>query len=547
MLTLQAMRTYPFLIILQITTILAFPVLAMKNAHAETPQAQRIATAPPDITMGPLFEAVQKSKMFPDQKTFVDAVPRYSPSAIMADYYMQRRLNNFDLQHFVLHNFTIPADGKGYIPPGGQTLREHIIDLWPHLTRSTPDMTRWDSLLPLPNAYVVPGGRFREVYYWDSYFTMLGLAESDQWGLIRNMVQNFAYQIDRYGHIPNSNRTYYLSRSQPPFFTKMVELLAKHDGDNLLVTYLPQMKREYQYWMDGENSLQPGQADKRVVRLDDDVLNRYWDDRNVPRTESWLDDVTTASQVPESERPQLYRDLRAGAASGWDFSSRWLKDPMKLSTIHTTDILPVDLNALLYHNEMVLSKASRLANKMADADRYALRADKRKQALNLYFWNAEKRYYADYDWRQGKVSQQLTAATLFPLYVQAAPLNYAQETAQAVRNELVQEGGMVTTTLHSHQQWDAPNAWAPLQWVAVEGLRYYQQEPLAEEIAVRFLNSVRHTYEREHKLVEKYAVETGELGGGGGGEYELQDGFGWTNGVTLKLLSLYPPQQDQDD
>ncbi|AUH01158.1 alpha,alpha-trehalase TreA [Prodigiosinella confusarubida] len=540
MISFRVVRRYLLLIILQ--CIIANNVIPI--AWAEPVTASEV-NSPPDVLFGPLFKAVQRAKLFPDQKTFADAVPKYEPSAIMADYYAQKNQHHFDLNYFVQNNFTLPSDGKGFIPPGGQTLREHINALWPHLTQSTPDIARWDSLLPLPNAYVVPGGRFREVYYWDSYFTMLGLAESGQWDTIRNMVNNFAWQIDQYGHIPNGNRTYYLSRSQPPFFSKMVELLATHDGQNTLVTYLPQIKKEYDYWMAGAEDLKPGQASERVVRLPDGtVLNRYWDERDVPRTESWLDDVTTASAVKGNQRAHLYRNLRAGAASGWDFSSRWLKDPMKLSTINITEILPVDLNSLIYHIERVLAKASQLDNHTDAARRYTELAAKRRQAINHYFWNTAKGYYADYDWKQKEVHNQLTAATLFPLYVQAATDEYANKTAEVVRAELLKKGGLATTTIHTGQQWDAPNGWAPLQWVAVQGLRYYHHDALARDIGTRFLNSVVQTYHLENKLVEKYDIE-GDTGGGGGGEYPLQDGFGWTNGVTMKLLALYPLPEDQ--
>ncbi|PTG77129.1 trehalase family glycosidase, partial [Staphylococcus chromogenes] len=166
-------------------------------------------------------------------------------------------------------NFTLPKEGEKYVPPEGQSLREHIDGLWPVLTRSTENTEKWDSLLPLPEPYVVPGGRFREVYYWDSYFTMLGLAESGHWDKVADMVANFAHEIDTYGHIPNGNRSYYLSRSQPPFFALMVELLAQHEGGAALKQYLPQMQKEYAYWMDGDENLQAGQQEKRVVKLQD--------------------------------------------------------------------------------------------------------------------------------------------------------------------------------------------------------------------------------------------------------------------------------------
>src|SRR3569623_113091 len=178
---------------------------------------------------------------------------------------------------------------------------------------------------------------------------MLGLMQDGQVALARDMLANIAGLIDRYGHMPNGNRSYYLSRSQPPFFAAMVELLASHDGDSVLRQYLPQLQAEYDYWMQGAPA--SGGADRHVVRLrDGTLLNRYWDARAVPRDESFRQDVDAArrSGRPEDE---VYRALRAGAESGWDFSSRWLGDGRSLATIRTTDIAPVDLNSLMQQLE----------------------------------------------------------------------------------------------------------------------------------------------------------------------------------------------------
>ena len=491
----------------------------------------------PDILLGPLFNDVQSAKLFPDQKTFADAVPKSDPLMILADYRMQHTQSGFDLRHFVEMNFILPKEGEKYVPPEGQSLREHIDDLWPVLTRTTDKANKWDSLLPLPKPYVVPGGRFREVYYWDSYFTMLGLAESGHWDKIGDMVDNFAYELDTWGHIPNGNRTYYLSRSQPPFFSLMVELLATHDSD-ALKKYRPQMEKEYAYWMEGADGLQPGQANKRVVKLDDGaILNRYWDDRDTPRPESWLDDVTTAKNNPNRPATEIYRDLRSAAASGWDFSSRWMDDPQKLDTIRTTSIVPVDLNALMFKMEKLLARASQEDGDTASASKYDALASARQKAIESHLWNDKEGWYADYDLKTRKVRNQLTAAALFPLYVKAASQDRADKVAAAASSRLLKPGGISTTTINSGQQWDAPNGWAPLQWVAVEGLQNYGQQKVAMDVTWRFLKNVQHTYDREKKLVEKYDVSSTGTGGGGG-EYPLQDGFGWTNGVTLKMLDL---------
>jgi len=493
---------------------------------------------PPDVLLGPLFTDVQTAKLFPDQKTFADAVPKNDPLMILADYRMQRNQSGFDLRHFVNVNFVLPKEGEKYVPPEGQSLREHIDSLWPVLTRTTDSASKWDSLLPLPKPYVVPGGRFREVYYWDSYFTMLGLAESGHWDKVQDMVDNFAHEIDAWGHIPNGNRSYYLSRSQPPFFAFMVKLLASHNGDDTYTTYLPQLKKEYAYWMQGSDALEPGAQNLRVVKLKDgSVLNRYWDDRDTPRTESYLDDVTTAKNNPNRPATEIYRDLRAAAASGWDFSSRWMDNPEQLGSIRTTSIVPVDLNALLFQMEKTLAHASSVAKDGNAAAQYQQLADARQKAMEKHLWNTKQGWYADYDLKTNAVRSQLTAASLFPLYVHSASKEHADKMATITRAQLLKAGGLATTNLKTGQQWDAPNGWAPLQWVATEGLQNYGHQDLAMEVSWRFLTNVQHTYNREKKLVEKYDVSSTGTGGGGG-EYPLQDGFGWTNGVTLKMLDL---------
>ncbi|WP_310608439.1 alpha,alpha-trehalase [Buttiauxella brennerae] len=528
-------RPRTLLFAIQIAIGCAFVSFTLPATAADDRQAQ---PQPPDVLLGPLFTDVQTAKLFPDQKTFADAVPKNDPLMILADYRMQRNQSGFDLRHFVDVNFALPKEGEKYVPPEGQSLREHIDSLWPVLTRTTDSVEKWDSLLPLPKPYVVPGGRFREVYYWDSYFTMLGLAESGHWDKVQDMVDNFAHEIDAWGHIPNGNRSYYLSRSQPPFFAFMVKLLASHNGDETYTTYLPQLKKEYAYWMQGSDTLQPGSENLRAVKLKDgSVLNRYWDDRDTPRTESYLDDVTTAKNNPNRPATEIYRDLRAAAASGWDFSSRWMDNPEQLGSIRTTSIVPVDLNALIFQMEKTLAHASTVAKDSAGATQYQQLADARQKAMEAHLWNAKQGWYADYDLKTHAVRSQLTAASLFPLYVHAASQERADKMATITRAQLLKAGGLATTNLKTGQQWDAPNGWAPLQWVATEGLQNYGHKDLAMEVTWRFLTNVQHTYNREQKLVEKYDVSSTGTGGGGG-EYPLQDGFGWTNGVTLKMLDL---------
>ncbi|STW11118.1 cytoplasmic trehalase [Klebsiella pneumoniae subsp. rhinoscleromatis] len=252
------------------------------------------------------------------------------------------------------------------------------------------------------------------------------------------MADNFAWLIETYGHIPNGNRTYYLSRSQPPVFALMVELF-EEDGVRGAKRYLDHLKMEHAFWMDGAESLIPHQAYRHVVRMPDgSLLNRYWDDRDTPRDESWREDVETARH---SGRPanEVYRDLRAGAASGWDYSSRWLRDITRLASIRTTQFIPIDLNAFLFKLETTIANLS------------GLKGDRETEAA----------------------------------------------------------------------------------------FRQKAQDPLGDEIAWSWLQTVNHFYKQHHKLIEKYHIATGVPHEGGGGEYPLQDGFGWTNGVVRRLIGLY--------
>ena len=518
---------------------------AHEGSKPETPtwswrDASNARAVPPDQAYPELFAAVQQGKLFSDQKHFVDALPKRNPADIRQDYLAQRDKPGFDLRAFVSANFEESDPIKAAPPKAGADLPTHVKDLWPVLTRHYEEVPAYSSLLPLPKPYVVPGGRFREVYYWDSYFTMLGLAKDGRTDLVRDMVDNFAHEIDVYGHIPNGNRSYYLSRSQPPFFAYMVDLQASLEGDSAYRRYLPQLQKEYAYWMAGAEGLQPGQANAHVVKLaDGTLLNRYWDARDTPRQESYMEDLATAAQAKGRPAGEVYRDLRAGAESGWDFSSRWLGDGKTLATIRTTAIAPVDLNSLLYHLEQTIAKACEKTGEASCVQAYSQKAKTRQQAIDRYLWNPAG-YYTDFDWQAKRRTDKVSAATLFPLFVGAASQSSADQTAATVANQLLRPGGIATTTVKTGQQWDEPNGWAPLQWVAVDGLRRYQQDKLAADIGTRVLSQVQNLYGREQKLVEKYDLTGGQ--GGGGGEYELQDGFGWTNGVTLKLLELYKPQ-----
>jgi len=485
-----------------------------------------------------LFEQVQISQLFTDGKTFVDAIPRQSPQSIEREYLKHKNDANFNLKTFVNTHFELPnASSKTYKSNIKAGVAKHIDTLWNVLSRSS-DADNHSSLIPLPHAYVVPGGRFREVYYWDSYFTILGLQQAGKTQTINDIVENFAYLINKIGHIPNGNRTYYVSRSQPPFFCMMVELLAQDKGKSTLKKYLPEMLAEYNYWMKGASTLKPGQTVNHSVKLlDGSILNRYWDASNQPREESYREDVI-ASKETKQKLADFYRNIRAAAESGWDFSSRWFSDGKNLTQINTTDIIPVDLNSLMYHMETVIASAYQIKGVKDSAQIFNVKADKRKQAIIKYCWNQQQGWFMDYTFVYRKQTTIKSLAGTAPLFFRIATQTQADKAAQTIQSQFLKPGGLVTTLTQTGQQWDAPNAWAPLQYMAIEGLEKYNKHILARIIAERWITINTSVFNQTGKLMEKYNV-TDTHTKAGGGEYHLQDGFGWTNGVLLKLMSQY--------
>ena len=498
----------------------------------------------PDEGLGELFQAVQTGRVYSDGKTFADLIPKRRMHQIQQEYLLAREDSTFDLKEFInRHFYELDGHKTAYKTNPNDTPREHIMELWDVLERRN----RLDrgSLVAIPNKYVVPGGRFSEQFYWDSYFIMLGLAADGRWEMIEGMLKNFAYMIRKFGYIPTANRTYFLSRSQPPFFAPMVKLLAGHKGrTRTLAEYLPYMLIEYRFWMKGRRKL--GQYDHkayaRVVQMPDGILlNRYYDNKKTPRPESLREDTETASGAPDRDPNRLFLHLRAAAESGWDFSSRWCIDPQNIRTIHTADIIPVDLNCLLYQLEMTIAEAYQLLYQPLLARRFFTAAERRAKAVQNYCWNSDLQFYDDYNFHHGTHTGRLSLAGVFPLYVKIANSKQAAAVARRIEADFLQQGGVMATLENTGQQWDAPNGWAPLQWVTIQALRNYGYHQLADEIKCRWIKANLAVFTESGKFVEKYDVTDGKSGGGGG-EYPLQDGFGWTNGVLAALLSEDEPK-----
>jgi alpha,alpha-trehalase len=504
--------------------------------------AQQKVLTPAEI-YGELFTDVQMRHVFPDSKTFADCTPKRDPRQIVKDYVAMKSNSSirFKLDEFVLANFDPPKPPQLNYVTKEKDVVAHIMNLWNVLRRDADKRVEGSSLLPLPYSYIVPGGRFGEIYYWDSYFTMLGLRESKRADMIENMVKNFAYLINTYGHIPNGNRSYYISRSQPPFFSLMVELLASIKGKQVILDYLPAMEKEYSFWMEGAQSLKKDDAHRRVVRMPDgSVLNRYWDDAATPRPEGFKEDVAVAEHSGRNKE-EMYRNLRAGAESGIDFSTRWFADKKNLTSIEVIDFVPVDLNALMLHLEQMISKGRNMKRNSAGAAQMLAKAAKRQAAMDRYCWNEGLHYYTDYQFRKHQQSDIVTAAGMYPfciLPVTAAVQKHCSEATAMLKKKLLQPGGILTTEYNNNQQWDAPNGWAPLEWMTIWGLDRCGQTDLGRDIATRWVKLNTDVFKRTGKLMEKYNVVNTSLEAGGG-EYGGQDGFGWTNGILLTLINKY--------
>lgn len=499
---------------------------------------------PPKELFGQLFYDVLKNDslfgtggLFADSKDFMDCTPKGNMDSILRVYsVLEGKENTKIIETFIKKNFYLPDTKNTSEFSDNSDIDLHISKLWKVLKRNANYNPNAGTLIPLKYDYIVPGGRFREIYYWDSYFTMLGLFADKETELAECMVKNFSDIINRVGFIPNGNRSYYISRSQPPFFSHMVEALAGYTkSDTTITAYLDVMQKEYDFWMKGSEKLsQSNNAELHCVMMPDgEILNRYYDKYDTPREEMYRNDVETARQLSkvdtDFDEKRLFRDLRSGAESGWDFSSRWLKDYDNLYSIHTIDIIPVDLNSLLYHLEVMLGNAYSAKGNQEEAVLYRDYAKKRKKAILKYLWSNENHFFMDYDFVKKAHTGNFSLAGVYPLYVGIASEKQASYVATKIKGDFLKEGGVVTTLYKTGQQWDFPNGWAPLQWITFVAMSNYGHNKIAVEIKERWMKMVENVYVKTGKLLEKYDVVN--VSDTGGGEYPNQDGFGWTNGV----------------
>jgi alpha,alpha-trehalase len=438
-------------------------------------------------------------------------------------------------------------------------------------------------LLFLPNSYVVPGGRFNEMYGWDSYFIILGLLHDRRIDLARGMVENFFFEIEHYGTVLNANRTYYLTRSQPPFLTSMImevynaEKAAGHDDKDWLARAYGFAARDYGMW-----TREPHLAGSTG-------LSRYYDFGNGPAPEGAQDEAGLHRQVagyfvihPELARTYVvvkdgaqqaqavvgpeysvqvcdlaqtmahqgcdnagrvrlssdyYKGDRSMRESGFDISFRF--GPYGAATHH---FAPVCLNSLLYKTEKDLEEISQLLGKNTEAAQWKQRAEQRKKLIDKYLWGDRRGLFFDYDLRTGARSSYEYLTTFYPLWAGLANPQQAQAVARNVK-VFEQPGGLATSPNETGVQWDYPYGWAPLQLLAVEGLRRYGFTDDANRISYEFLSTVAENFKREGTIREKYNVVTRSSDVQVSAGYQANVvGFGWTNGAFLQLLQELPKE-----
>ena len=404
-------------------------------------------------------------------------------------------------------------------------------------------------LLYLPRPYIVPGGRFNEMYGWDSYFIQVGLLRDDQLGDASDLVENFLYEMEHYGTILNANRTYFLSRSQPPFLTRMILAVYEKTRDNAwLRGTLPAIERYYRFWTTEPHT------------VPDAGLSRYFDRGEGPAPEVMADekdeqgrthydrareyyrthDVTDydESLYYDSRRDRLtdlfYKGDRSMRESGFDPSNRF--GALNVDVIHYA---PVCLNTLLYVMEDDTGRILETLGDTSAATMWRSRAASRRDLINTLMWDEEAGLYYDYNFRTRQRRRYDFATTFFPLWAGiASPAQAARLRENLSRFEA--PGGLLTSTEVTGNQWDAPFGWAPLQMIAVDGLRRYGFHEDANRIAAKFVSLVAKEFDEHGTIVEKYDVRRRESDVAADikfGYSANQVGFGWTNGAVLDLLA----------
>ncbi|KAI0009128.1 glycoside hydrolase family 37 protein [Xylariaceae sp. FL0662B] len=596
---------------------------------------------------GEILKQIELARPFSDSKTFVDLPTKAPLNEIVTafDKLTKPLVNNTELNDFLATYFgkagseltQVPMDQLKTEPtfldkvhdPVIKQFMQKVIDIWPDLTRTYVGASRCagcvESFIPVNRTFVVAGGRFREPYYWDSFWILEGILRTGGsfTEISRNIIENFLDFVDQFGFVPNGARIYYLNRSQPPLLTQMVKTYVDFTNDtSILARALPLLIKEHSFWIKNRTVDIPSGSHTYS-------LARYGVQNTEPRPESYREDYITATNksyyansgiiypevkpLNDPEKVVLYANLASGAESGWDYSSRWISSPsdaandvyFPLRSLNTANIIGVDLNSILYANEMTIAGYLKAGGNVTSAAEYEEMAKNRSAAMYALLWNDEYMSYFDYnltsklqnlyvpsnlDTTPGQKADapqgyqvSFHAAQFYPFWLGAAPPQLKNNSLavklafQRVADLLSEKAGAVAATnFMSGQQWDRPNVWPPLMYVLIKGLLetpptfgsedpyYVETQDLAVQLAQRYLDSTFCTW----RATGGFTDETPKLGGlgpedtgimfekyadnstnaaGSGGEYEVVEGFGWTNGVLIWAVDTFGDKLTRPD
>lgn len=399
------------------------------------------------------------------------------------------------------------------------TVEKYIHDNWMNAVRYFPEDEGDTIGLPFP--YTVPGmdrNVFNEMYYWDTYFTNIGLILSDNFKQAKNNVDNMLYLVNKFGFMPNANRLWAIKRSQPPFLSYMVKDIYENIKDKeWLFNAYSTLKIEYEYW--------------QKSRITQSGLNRYYgDDDDIKFCSDFFCDRLKIETPRDEETAKRYaQSFQSGAESGWDFSSRCGMDSYEFNW--------VDLNSLLYGLEKNMEYFSKeLGTKEEVFWKKAM--EKRCKLINELMWDEERGAFFDYDFVNKKRSNILSAAALYPLFVGLATGEQAESLIELL-NKLEMKHGISATENTDNLlglQWDYPNGWPCLQFIAVKALTDYGYVEEAKRIAKKFICVVEENFIKTSQLWEKYDIITGEISASK--EYATPPMLGWTGGTYLYFKTI---------
>lgn len=520
-----------------------------------------------------LLHYVQLAGLYNDSKTFVDLPLRQEENITLADF--EDLLNKTDrnptkhqIRNFVLEYFDEKSEGEliEWTPTDfkdnpeflnnicDKQLRQYaseINGIWPTLGRKVrPEVLNKPnqfSLMPVTHGFIIPGGRFKEIYYWDAYWIIEGLLISGMEETAKGMIENLIELLEKFGKIPNGSRWYYQERSQPPLLSAMMELYYEKTGNKeFLAKHIKSLEKEMNYWLDTQTV--NFKKDNKMY-----TLLRYFAPSKGPRPESYYEDYTDAQTLDSREdHTEFYIDIKSAAESGWDFSTRWFVSPEgdnsgNLTNIHTRYIIPVDLNAIFANALENTANFRAILNYPREAAMWTSKAEKWKYCIEKVLWHEKDGIWYDYDMNNEKHRQYFYPSNVAPLWRNAVPEALVKKHAPKVLNYLnVSQGldfpgGIPASLARSGEQWDFPNVWPPEVSIvikALENMNTNEGSQLAFQLAQNWVRICYKSFNESKQMFEKYDAEIpGNFGGGG--EYNVQAGFGWSNGVVLEFLNRY--------